>query len=287
MTENSTLRLRTVLGLVSAALTAAVLVPTTAAAAPDVPPLSALTDRGEDGKTKPVSGKPGEQVAPVLGVANLSGAPVEGAAVQIRAFNDLDLPRTFTNCQYYTDSNLDGAWCQFDEELAVDGKYALTDFRVAIAPDATETENDYETIVFRGVTPEEVTAAGGIEAMAKRDSRTNQSTAGTQGALRLEARALPLPGTPHPIGFAFVDLILPSASPSTKPSSPAPSTPPTRATSSPTAAPTPPPADGGEGGGLPLTGSATTTAVGIGAGLLIAGGALFLLTRRRRTQFNA
>jgi LPXTG-motif cell wall-anchored protein len=287
MTARLTVRLRTMLGLGSAALTAAVLVPATAAA--DGPPLSALTDRNEAGATKPVLAKPGELASPVLGVANLSGAPVKGAAVQIRVIEGLDLPRTFANCHYFVDSNLDGAWCQFDEELAVDGRYALAGFQVAVNADAIRADS----VVFRWVTPEQVTAGGGIEAMAKRDSRTNQSVPGTQGTLRLEARDLPLPKAPHPIGFAFVKVVVPDATPTTTaPSTTAPTTtPPSSAT--PATAPTSPAAGanggsgGGDGGGLPVTGSAVTTAAGIGVVLLIAGGAGFLVGRRRRNQFEA
>jgi LPXTG-motif cell wall-anchored protein len=279
-------RLQTLLGLGSAALIAAAMVPATAAAAADDPPLSALTDRDQTGATRPVSGRPGEAVSPVLGVANLSGAPVKGAAVQIRVVDGLDLPRTFANCQYFVDSNLEGAWCQFDEELAVDGRYALADFRVAVAPDARRAD----AVIFRWVTPEQVTAGGGIEAMAKRDSRTDRAAAGTQGTLRLERRDLPLPAKPHPIGFAPVKVIVPSAtSATTAPSTTAPTIPPAEGSAPPTATLTAapaPPADGGEGGGLALTGSATTTVAGIGVVLLVAGGAGYLLARRRRARFE-
>jgi LPXTG-motif cell wall-anchored protein len=282
MYTNRTLRFGTLLGLGAVTLIAAGLAPTAASAAADIPPLSALTDRDETGATRPVLGKPGELTAPTLGVANLSGAPVTGAAVQIRVIEGLDLPRTFTNCQYYQDSNLDGAWCQFDEELAVDGTYALTDFKVAIAPDATRAD----AVIFRWATPAQVSAGGGIEALARRDSGGDESEPGTQGTLRLEPRDLPLPSTPHPIGFAIVRVVVPSATPTTSPSSAAPTTSPTEGTAAPTATPTPP-ADGGEGGGLPVTGSTTTTVAGTGVALLIAGGFSYLIARRRRTRFQA
>lgn len=273
-------RFRALLGLGSAVLIAAALVPTAAFAAPDVPPLSALVDRDETGAVKSVFGKPGDLVAPVVGVANLSAAPIKGAAVQIRVIQGLDLPRTFSNCQYYVDASLEGVWCRLDEELAVNGTYALADFRVAITPDATRAD----AVIIRWITPEEVTAGGGIEALAKRDSRTGQSTAGTQGTLRLEPRDLPLPAAPNPIGFASVKVIVPSAPPS------APTTPPisvlTPLPAESTAEPTPP-ADGGDGGGLPVTGAATTSVVGFGVALLILGGATFMTARRRRTRFEA
>jgi LPXTG-motif cell wall-anchored protein len=44
---------------------------------------------------------------------------------------------------------------------------------------------------------------------------------------------------------------------------------------------------GGDGGGLPVTGAATGTVAGIGAVLLLIGGAGFLIGRRRRSRFVA
>ncbi|MFJ8582764.1 LPXTG cell wall anchor domain-containing protein [Micromonospora sp. NPDC093277] len=44
---------------------------------------------------------------------------------------------------------------------------------------------------------------------------------------------------------------------------------------------------GGEGGGLPVTGADTATVAGIGGGLLLLGGASYLIGRRRRTRFSA
>ncbi|MEU8214742.1 LPXTG cell wall anchor domain-containing protein [Micromonospora taraxaci] len=59
-----------------------------------------------------------------------------------------------------------------------------------------------------------------------------------------------------------------------------------------TDAPTPAPstslaAAGGEGGGLPLTGANTATAVSVGGALLLLGGAGFLIGRRRQSRFVA
>jgi LPXTG-motif cell wall-anchored protein len=280
----------TMFGLGSAALTAATLVlPASPAAAAEIPALTHLVEADASGKTIAVPAKPGEVVAPVLGVANLSKAPIKGAAVQIRVLNDMDLPKTFENCQYYTFTNLEGAWCQFDEELNADGRsYALDNLRVSIAASAKELDS----VSFRWVTPAEVTAAGGIEAMAKRDSFTHAAVAGTQGKLRLVERQLPPRATPHPVGFAFIRLILPTpTAPTGAPSSSAPSSSaPTATASAPAsdgAAPGPTAGSGGEGGGLPLTGSSAATAAGIGGVLVLAGGAFYLLARRRRNRFTA
>ncbi|MFC4071460.1 DUF7507 domain-containing protein [Actinoplanes subglobosus] len=46
-------------------------------------------------------------------------------------------------------------------------------------------------------------------------------------------------------------------------------------------------APGGEGGGLPITGSNGTLIAGAGIGLLIAGGVIFLVARQRRTRFTS
>ncbi|GLY01443.1 MULTISPECIES: LPXTG cell wall anchor domain-containing protein [Actinoplanes] len=45
--------------------------------------------------------------------------------------------------------------------------------------------------------------------------------------------------------------------------------------------------EGGEGGGLPVTGSASGAVAGVGGALLLLGGAGFLIGRRRRARFEA
>ncbi|WP_030487644.1 LPXTG cell wall anchor domain-containing protein [Micromonospora chokoriensis] len=93
---------------------------------------------------------------------------------------------------------------------------------------------------------------------------------GLYAARALDCKAQPTP-TPSASSSAT-----PSASPSaTATAAPAPSV------SSGAAAP------GGEGGGLPVTGAATATVVGIGGALLLLGGAIYLIGRRRRTHFAA
>jgi hypothetical protein len=59
--------------------------------------------------------------------------------VNIPVVDDLDLPRDFTNCRYYVDSNLDGAWCEFDQELPVGGtrRGPITSPEQALTPSAT------------------------------------------------------------------------------------------------------------------------------------------------------
>ncbi|MFU8854580.1 LPXTG cell wall anchor domain-containing protein, partial [Micromonospora sp. SL1-18] len=55
----------------------------------------------------------------------------------------------------------------------------------------------------------------------------------------------------------------------------------------PSVSPSAPGEDGGDGGGLPVTGSKTATVAGAGAALLLLGGAGYLVARRRRTRFVA
>ncbi|GAA1852488.1 hypothetical protein GCM10009687_18960 [Asanoa iriomotensis] len=47
------------------------------------------------------------------------------------------------------------------------------------------------------------------------------------------------------------------------------------------------PGEGGEGGGLPVTGADTAIVAGIGGALLLLGGAAYLIGRRRRSRFAA
>jgi LPXTG-motif cell wall-anchored protein len=82
----------------------------------------------------------------------------------------------------------------------------------------------------------------------------------------------------------------PSPSPSVKPSVTPSATP--SATSSATASASPAATggeegDGGEGGGLPVTGANTGVVAGAGGALLLLGGAGFVIGRRRRARFEA
>ncbi|MFG2051296.1 LPXTG cell wall anchor domain-containing protein [Micromonospora sp. NPDC048935] len=72
----------------------------------------------------------------------------------------------------------------------------------------------------------------------------------------------------------------PTATPSVSPSATA-TVVPTAASSTPAAA------AGGDGGGLPVTGAQTATVAGIGGALLLLGGAVYVIGRRRRARFVA
>ncbi|MEU4470260.1 LPXTG cell wall anchor domain-containing protein [Micromonospora sp. NPDC023888] len=74
----------------------------------------------------------------------------------------------------------------------------------------------------------------------------------------------------------------PTATPTSQPT--------TTPSATPTAVPTPASsttAAGGDGGGLPVTGAQTATMVGIGGALLLLGGAVYVIGRRRRARFVA
>ncbi|WP_405090758.1 LPXTG cell wall anchor domain-containing protein [Micromonospora sp. NBC_01392] len=80
----------------------------------------------------------------------------------------------------------------------------------------------------------------------------------------------------------------PTATPTVQPTPTASATPSASTTVVPTAAPSVSPgAPGGEGGGLPVTGSDTATVAGIGGTLLLLGGVGYVIGRRRRARFVA
>ncbi|GLH96364.1 LPXTG cell wall anchor domain-containing protein [Phytohabitans aurantiacus] len=257
----------------AAAMTAGALaVPSVAHAADEAPQFAALTERDESGRTISYPIRQGETAPVVLGVANVGTAPAAGVVVNVRTFNDVDLPRTFTNCQYYVDSNLEGAWCEIDQTLAADrSTYALSPFQVAAAPKAAADR--LPGIVFQWFPKDWIDENGGIEEFAKKDSGQGTTpVAGTGGTLSLTAKTLPIPAETNRLGFAYVKLATPPATPT--PSASVPATPSTT-----------PPASG-SGGGLPVTGTDAQTLGLAGGGLLIAGAAAFLIARRRRARFT-
>ncbi|GIF11654.1 hypothetical protein Ate01nite_16860 [Actinoplanes teichomyceticus] len=273
----------------AAALTAmALAVPSTARAADEEPLFAALSERNAAGKVTTHPIRPGETVPVVLGVANVGSAPAPGVIVNIRTYDDVNLPRTFSNCLYYTDSNVEGAWCEIDAELAADRRtYALTSFQVAAADPAAKLP----AIVFQWFPTSFADKSGGIEKLAAQYSGQGSTPVrGTGDTLGLAPQELTIPTETSRVGFAYVKLVTPSATP-TRPTSG-----PTSASPAPTSpAPTSPSAgagaggtgDGGTGagdGGLPVTGSNTAVIAGLG-GVLLAAGALGLLVARRRTRF--
>ncbi|MEU8236056.1 LPXTG cell wall anchor domain-containing protein [Actinoplanes sp. NPDC048967] len=280
--------MKTILRALGAAfVTAGVLaVPSVALAAEDVPLFGALTERDANGRSVTYPIHRGETIPVVLGVTNRGTAPSAGVVVNIRTFNDLNLPKSFTNCLYYTDSNLDGAWCEFEPELPVGGTYALSPFEVSAEDDAEDISG---SIVFQWFPKDWADENGGIKKFAERDSRGDQApVAGTGAKLALEPRELPVPAQTERVGFAFVKLVIPATTPPTTAPTTAPTSAPTATPTGTDAAPaTTPPADGGgSGGGLPVTGINAVAIAGVGGLLLVAGVVAFLVTRRRN-KFTA
>ncbi|MDR7273817.1 LPXTG cell wall anchor domain-containing protein [Catenuloplanes atrovinosus] len=251
-----------------------------AAAAPAV--LGTATDVDAAGKPIPFPIQRGESVPVTVGVHNYGAEPVSGVLVRIYALNDLDLPKDFTNCRYFTDSNLDGAWCSFDGELAAGGTYATAQFEIAATPDAQPDR--VQSVIFSWTPKAEADLGGDIDALAAADSSGGVvPVAGTKTALTLAPRALTVPAQPSRVGFAYPRLVTPSATASPT-ASPAATASGTAAAPAPTSTPTSAPAPGGEGGGLPVTGANTAVIAGVGALLVLAGTIGFLLARRR-TRF--
>ena len=279
--------MKTILRALGAALvTAGVLaVPSVALAAEDVPLFGALTERDANGRSVTYPIHRGETIPVVLGVTNRGTAPSAGVVVNIRTFNDLNLPRTFTNCLYYTDSNLDGAWCEFEPELPVGGTYALSPFQVSAEAAAQDISG---SIVFQWFPKDWADKNGGIKKFAERDSGQGSTpVAGTGAKLALEPKELPVPAKTERVGFAYLKLVIPATTPPTTAPTTAPTSAPTATPTGTDAAPaTTPPADGGSGGGLPVTGINAVAIAGVGGLLLVAGVVAFLFTRRRN-KFTA
>ncbi|MFI6330571.1 LPXTG cell wall anchor domain-containing protein [Micromonospora chersina] len=265
-----------------------------AAPAPDSATLAAVTEQDPaTGLNRKYPVKPGEVVPAALGVTNLGDAPVKGIVVQIRVLDDLDLAVKHDNCWYAVDSNLESAWCEFDSELAAKQTLAVVGDVVSVKADARADK--VTSIVFHWYGKQWVDAQGGVQQLADGDAgQGTKAVRGTEPALTLAERELPLPETPRAINFAYAQLV---TAPTTQPTPTA--TPTTAPTATPTggAEPTAVPTGtagapgeggaGGDGGGLPVTGANIGVLAGVGGALLLLGGGGYLITRRRRTRFVA
>ncbi|MEU5525634.1 LPXTG cell wall anchor domain-containing protein [Micromonospora chersina] len=264
-----------------------------AAPAPDSATLAAVTERDPaTGLNRKYPVKAGEVVPAALGVTNLGDAPVKGLVVQIRVLDDLDLAVKHDNCWYAVDSNLESAWCEFDSELAAKQTLAIVGDVVTVKADARPDK--VTSIVFHWYSKQWVDAQGGVQQFADGDAgQGTKAVRGTEAALTLAERELPLPEAPRPINFAYAQLVVPTTQPTPT------ATPTTAPTATPTsgAEPTAVPTGtagapgeggtGGDGGGLPVTGANIGVLAGVGGALLLLGGGGYLIARRRRTRFVA
>ncbi|GIE96569.1 hypothetical protein [Paractinoplanes rishiriensis] len=232
--------------------------------------LAALNARDAAGKPLVYPISRGETIGLNLGVANLGTAPAEGVVLRVRAYDDLDLPRLFTNCQYYVDANLEGAWCEFPQTVPADrSTYALTQFKVAATADAEAKTT--KTTQVEWFPKEWSDRQGGIAEIAKKHSGQGTTpAAGTESALTLTPAEMTIPAeTSHAI-FVHTNLVTTPSSPTPAPSSSGPAI----------AAP-------GTPEELVITGSATTAVVAVGGALVLAGVLGLVVARRRRTSFTA
>lgn len=259
----------------------------------DTATLAAVTEQDPaTGRNVKYPVRPGDVVPGSLGVTNLGDEPVKGVVVQMRAFDDLDLVTTYDNCWYAVDSNLDIAWCEFDDELAAHATLAPSGDVIVTRSDARADK--VVSVVFRWFSKAWADERGGVQKLAQGDAdQGTTAVRGTGAGLPLTPRELPLPATPRPINFVYATLVTPSgpqpsatvsptvgASPTGVPTPSAPA-------GAPGGTPAAPGAGGGDGGGLPVTGSNTAGVAGAGVALLLLGGVGYLVARRRRTRFVA
>ncbi|MDZ5442388.1 LPXTG cell wall anchor domain-containing protein [Micromonospora sp. 4G57] len=291
-----TARLSARLALGAAVLaTGVTALPAPALAGPDTATLAAVTEQDPaTGRNVKYPVKPGEVVPASLGVTNLGDAPVNGVVVQVRAFDDLDLLTKYDNCWYVVDSNLDIAWCEFDDVLAAQATLAPAEDLIVTRTNARADK--VTTVVFRWVSKAWADELGGVQKLAENENGTDPVRGGGP-TLTLAPRDLPLPSKPIPINFVYASLVTPptasptaTASPTTSASPTASATPTAGVTptgTAPSASPAAPGAGGGDGGGLPVTGSDNVAVAGAGVALLLLGGVGYLAARRRRTRFVA
>ena len=277
------MRIRWLLSVCAAVLAGALgLSPAAFAADSDTAHLIALTahDPTLYGTTYQI--KPGETVPVEAGVANLGDKPVSGLVVFLRFIgSEQRLTDDFSNCQYYLDGTAQGAWCEFDQELAAGGKYTLPPLHVSVPEGAKETRTLVEDVYSK----EYADSRGGVAALAKsHGSFTLVPGTGAKANL-VEGTDLTASKQPGAISFIYLHLILPSPSPSASPSASASAT-------SATATARPAAVAGGQGGGtgggdLAVTGSNSAVVASVGAALVVGGAAILLFTRRRRARFTA
>ncbi len=84
---------------------------------------------------------PGETVPVTIAVGNntnISGIP--GVFLNVTVTGGLDLPHSFTNCWYYSNAGIKGAWCLFDGAMQAGGVYAAVPFAISAARHARADE---------------------------------------------------------------------------------------------------------------------------------------------------
>ncbi|WP_250030095.1 hypothetical protein [Paractinoplanes maris] len=294
------------------AVTAAMLaMPSTAwAAAADEPPqLVALANAsaGDQQTYRPFHA--GESLPVKAGIANVGAAPVRGVVVDLYITGEMELPRDWTNCEYYGDDGVDGAWCEFDSDLQAATSYLLSPLSIAGRADAIRIKYPH-SLNITWYPKAYASERGGIHDLAQSapSQGGREPVKGTKVPLSLSKADLPVPageGDSNPragVAFYFVlrtatptpTIATPPTDPPGHPSSPeasdspeptgtatttsdpAPSSPTTTATVTPTATDpaagvpaTTPPADGQGGSGGGLALTGSNTALVAGGGLVL------------------
>ncbi|MCY1141649.1 hypothetical protein OWR29_26940 [Actinoplanes sp. Pm04-4] len=311
--------------LSAVAVTAATIaLPSTAqaAAAEPEPQLVALTNASAGDLQTYRPFQKGQTLAVAAGIANVGATPVRGVVVDLYVSGEMELPRDWTNCEYYGDDIVNGAWCEFDTDLQAATSYLLAPLTIAGKADASRIKYPH-TLNFSWYPKSYAAENGGISGLARNaaSQEGREPVRGTKTPLTLQKANLPLPtgeGSNNPrgsVGFYFVlrtptptstsptppppgspmptvpsDAPEPTETvttePTPTPTSATPSTPTTTAppTTEPTAGPAAPadPADG-EGGGGGLALTGSNTALVAGGGLvLLLAGAGGFLVARRR-----
>jgi hypothetical protein len=220
--------------------------------------------------------KPGDAVEQPIEITNTGTKPVRSAGLQLVVnVNGLVGAPEYSNCAYPSNDNV--IFCKFDEELAPGTTYRIAapvlqvrakapaggDFFYAqfwsTGDDVAEQGDDwyYGTKVTPGTGP--VVHLEAVPAKAAVRARTTDSNT----VNNVEFGYVQTPSAPHPSGSSS--------------STPAPAGA-TATAGSGTAA---------GGGVLAITGSNAMLAAGAGLALLLIGGVLFVIARRRRTSFTA
>jgi hypothetical protein len=217
--------------------------------------------------------RPGQNIPLELGVKNTDKQTVDGLVVNIRVDAGFDLPRSFTNCRYYTDGNLEGAWCALSGSVGGGKAYTLGNFHVAAAAHAQRLG----PIVFQWYSATWAESQGGLGALAGGNAGDGQtSIAGTGDTLTLTTASSTSKTVSSPVGTAYLRLITSTATPRAPLPSRAPSTSSTARSSS-------------KPGGIALRLRSEDGGMSIGAMLALAAGIVavllalgwFLLRRRR------
>ncbi|WP_433372331.1 LPXTG cell wall anchor domain-containing protein [Actinoplanes sp. CA-142083] len=137
--------------------------------------------------------KPGQTIPLTVGVRNTGGSAVDGVVVNIRVSGGLTLPREFTNCRYYKDGILAGAWCSLPQRVDAGATYALSGFHIA----ASATAQRVSPVVFewhpKSSAPAQIGTAGSGSTLALTPAKLSGAAVGAVYLRLLTSTATPRP----------------------------------------------------------------------------------------------